>query len=376
VALVSGYLGGGGGAERQITELATHLDRSRFLPTVVALVPWNVRSKHGGAYYSRLSESGVDIVTIPRSTRSGPLQLARLAGWMRMARPDIVQSFLFSENWRTRIAALAAPGVCVFSGERSVNSWKRFHHHALERLLTRRVARVVVNADAIRRFLIQEGGLPPEKIALIYNGVDTKTFAPRADRDEARAARGWPTGTFVVGHTGTMVAHKGQPQVLRASSLAAKTARLRVVLMGDGPDRTSLLALARDLGLDGDVEMPGFIADVPGTLSCLDAYVHFSREREGCSNAILEAMACGLPVVATDVGGNKELVEDGLTGLLVPEEDVTAAGTALARLAGDPQLRSRLGRAARAAAERKFGIARMVEATQALYQSGCPTASI
>jgi glycosyltransferase involved in cell wall biosynthesis len=373
IGLISGYLGGGGGAERQITELATHLDRSRFEATVVALVPWNVRSKHGGTYYKRLADAGIEIVTIPRATRAGPFQLARLASWMHTARPHIVHSFLFSENWRTRLAALAAPRVCVFTGERSVNSWKRPHHHALERLLTRRAARVVVNAEAIRRFLVQKGGLPPEKVALIYNGVDTEKFAPRPDREAERASRGWPGEAFVVGHTGTMVAHKGQPQVLRAcAAAAAATADLRVVLLGDGPDRGALVALARELGLEGRVVMPGFEADVPRVLGCLDAYLHFSREREGCSNAILEAMACGLPVVATDVGGNRELVEDGVTGFLVGEEDVAAAGAALRRLAVDRELRTRLGQAARSAAERQFGITRMVEATQSLYETGCP----
>ena len=370
IALISGYLGGGGGAERQITELAAHIDRSRFAPTVVALVPANVRSKHGGTYYKKLEDAGVPIVTIPRSLRAGPVQLLRLAGWLRRERPDVAHSFLFSENWRTRLAALAAPSVRVISGERSVNAWKRSHHHALERILSKRASRVVVNAEAIRRFLIEDGGLPSAKIQLIYNGVDTDRFAPLGDRSAARRARGWPDGAFIVGHTGTMVKHKGQRQVLEACA-AARVDGLRVVLLGDGPERPALLRLAQELGLGDRLEMPGFVGDVRDVLGCLDAYVHFSREREGCSNAILEAMACGLPVIATDVGGNRELIQHGVTGLIVPEEDVAAVGRSLRQLATDQAERVRLGRAALDAARSRFAVRTMVAATEALYESVC-----
>jgi glycosyltransferase involved in cell wall biosynthesis len=351
------------------------MDRSRFEPVVLALVAQSVRAKHGGAYFRRLQDAGIEVVAFERTLRAGPVQLARLVGWLRDHRPDVAHSFLFSENWRTRIASLAAPGVRVISSERSVNSWKRFHHHALERALATITARIVVNADAIRTFLIEEGGLPASKIRLIHNGVDTDQFAPLADRDRARRARGWLPGTFVIGHTGTMVPHKGQRQVLAACAAAAfAIPDMRIVLVGDGPDRAHLLELATELGLAKCLEMPGFVRDVPEVLGSLDAYVHFSREREGCSNAILEAMACGIPVIATDVGGNRELVEDGVNGILVPEEDVEAVSRALARLAADTAMRERLGSAAVDAVRTRFAVARMVEATQALYESVCSEA--
>jgi glycosyltransferase involved in cell wall biosynthesis len=284
----------------------------------------------------------------------------------------VVHSFLFSENWRTRIAALAAPGARVISSERSVNTWKRWRHHALERLLIRVTDRVVANAEAIRRFLVEEGGLPASKIVVIPNGVDTTRFAPRGDRNRARAERGWGPETLVIGHTGTMVPHKGQSEVLRAVALAAKRLpSIRVVLLGDGPDRGALEALARALGLEGRIEMPGFVGDVESLLPCLDVYVHFSREREGCSNAILEAMACGLPVIATDVGGNRELVEEGRTGCLVGEEDIEAVASALVRLGLDATLRKEFGRAAARVVGERFSVPKMVGATAALYEAVC-----
>ncbi|HEX6851245.1 MAG TPA: glycosyltransferase [Candidatus Polarisedimenticolaceae bacterium] len=372
ILLVSGYLGSGGGAERQITELARHLDPRRFRTAVVSLVPDRALSRHGGAHYQRLREAGIEVLTLRRTLRLGPGQLIGLARLLRSRRPDVVHSFLFSENWRTRLAAIAAPGVRVISSERSVNVWKRSHHHALERLLARVSVRIVANADAIRRFLIEESGLPPSKIVVIPNGVDTTRFKPLADRERRRAERGWPPDAFVVGHTGTMVPHKGQSEVLRACATAAsRVPGLRVVLLGDGPDRGGLAELARTLGLEGRVEMPGFVGDVEAVLPCLDVYVHFSREREGCSNAVLEAMACGLPVVATDVGGNRELVEDGRTGCLVGEEDVAGVASAIVRLGLDAARRQELGSAAARAVADRFSIPRMVGATAALYESVC-----
>lgn len=368
MVLVSGYLGHGGGAERQITELAGRLDREHFDVQIVALVPKNARDRHGGSYYRSLRERGVEITTIPRSTRAGLVQLARLALWLRGRRPDVVHSFLFSENWRARLAGLFSPGTRLISSERSVNSWKRFRHHTLERALARVTSRIVANAEAIRRFLIDVGRLPAGKIVVIPNGVDTDRFHPPADRSAARAVRGWDEAAFVVGHTGTMTAHKGQSQVLRAAAATLPTVPgLRVVLLGDGPERPALAALADELGLGGKIEMPGFVDDVPAVLGGLDVYVHFSREREGCSNAILEAMACGLPVVATDVGGNRELVENGVTGMLVAEEDVDGVARALRALAADSGLRARCGAAALAAVKSRFSVARMVRATGDLY---------
>lgn len=372
VFLVSGYLGTGGGAERQISELARNLDPTRFRVSVVALVPKNVKHKHGGARFQRLRDAGVEVITLERSLRAGPGQLVRLAQLLRARRPDIVHSFLFSENWRTRLASLVAPGVRVISGERSVNEWKRMHHHVLERMLVRLTARVVANAEAIRSFLVETGGLPADKIVVIHNGVDSGRFKPAADRERARRERGWSTDTIVIGHTGTMAAHKGQSQVIRAAAAAAaQVPGLRLILLGDGPERQKLTVLARSLGLDGRVEMPGFVGDVETVLACLDVYVHFSREREGCSNAILEAMASGVPVVATDVGGNRELIEDGVTGVLVPEEDVDGVTTAIVKLGRDPDLRRRLGARALESARQRFSVPRMVAATQALYESVC-----
>jgi glycosyltransferase involved in cell wall biosynthesis len=295
---------------------------------------------------------------------------------LRTRRPDIVHSFLFSENWRTRLAALAAPRVRVISGERSVNEWKQGHHHLIERVLVRATSRVVANAEAIRSFLIETGGLPQEKIVVIHNGVDSARFAPLPDRDGARTQKGWGPDAFVIGHTGTMVAHKGQSQVIRATAAASRQiSGIRLVLLGDGPDRQALSSLSRTVGLDGRVEMPGFVKDVERVLACLDVYVHFSREREGCSNAILEAMASGVPIIATDVGGNRELIENGVTGVLVAEEDVDGVAETIVRLGRDPELRRRLGAAARESACSRFSVPRMVAATQELYESVCPRRS-
>jgi glycosyltransferase involved in cell wall biosynthesis len=369
VFLVTGYLGGGGGAERQVVELASHLGSLPFRASVLCLVPASVRAKHGGHYYERLEQAGIEVVTLPRRGRSGPLQLIRLARFLRSRRPALVHSFSFSQNWRTRLASLVTPGTRVIASERTLASWKRPRHHALDRILARRTDRIVVNADAIRRSLVEEGRISPEKISVIPNGVDTSTFRPRADRREARRKAGWGESEIAMGHVGTMAAHKGQRPVLDAFALARRELpHLRLTLVGDGSHRPSLEARARELGIADRVQMPGFVRDVASTLGLLDVYVHLSVQREGCSNAILEAMACGLPVVASDVGGNRELVEHGETGFLVAEDDREEAAGRLRQLAEDDGLRRDMGKASLERVRERFSVERMIAATAALYR--------
>ena len=154
-------------------------------------------------------------------------------------------------------------------------------------------------------------------------------------------------------------------RVLRAEP--ALEHRQSLVVVGDGPQRAAVASLLAEAGLSQLCWLPGERSDVPAIMRSLDVFVLPSLA-EGISNTILEAMACGVPVVATRVGGNAELVDEGRTGLVVPSDDDAAMAGALARLAGDPVLAARLGAAARADAERRFSLDAMVQAYQTLYE--------
>jgi sugar transferase (PEP-CTERM/EpsH1 system associated) len=221
-------------------------------------------------------------------------------------------------------------------------------------------------------YLDQKVGVPLKRIAQIYNGVDIQRFhvqpGPRA------VIPGCPfsvPGLFVFGTVGRMQTVKAQTLLARAFIRAlqlqpAQRDRLRLVMVGEGPLRGEAQTLLDAAGVGSLVWLPGERADVPNVMRGLDCFVLPSLA-EGVSNTILECMACGLPVLATDVGGNAELVVNGSTGELVAAGDVEALAAGLLRLSADPDGAAAMGRAGRARVEQHFSLPAMVGAYQTLY---------
>jgi sugar transferase (PEP-CTERM/EpsH1 system associated) len=244
----------------------------------------------------------------------------------------------------------------------------------IRRLYAPFVQRYVALSQDLQNYLQGPVGLRADRVVQIYNGVDTARFHPRQPADTA--PEGLPfapeAGLCLVGTVGRMQVVKNQILLARAfvrlvQAQPALQQRLRLVVVGDGPQRSAVAALLADAGLAHLCWLPGERSDVPALMRSLDVFVLPSLA-EGISNTILEAMACGVPVVATRVGGNAELVDDGRTGLVVPSDDDAALAAALARLAADPTLRSHMGAAARADVERRFSLDAMVRAYQGLYE--------
>jgi len=200
----------------------------------------------------------------------------------------------------------------------------------------------------------------------ICNGVDTHRFRP-GGRQVARAALGIGPERIVVGTVGRLDPVKDQVGLLRAFSRVVDDSRVLLLIAGDGPCRAELETTVSALGLDGRVRLLGERDDVPSVLAAMDVFVLCSIA-EGISNTILEAMATGLPVVATRVGGNPELVVDGKTGCLVEPRSPAALAASLRRYFEDPRLLAQHGGSARALAVAGFSLERMVGAYEQLYE--------
>ena len=215
-------------------------------------------------------------------------------------------------------------------------------------------------------------GVPRSDVTGIYNGVDTTRFAP-AEGGPA-AIDGCPFDVkrhWLIGTVGRMQAVKDQPSLARAFVLAlhrrpALRERARLVMVGDGPLRARSLEVLAAAGMADLAWLPGERSDVAAVMRGLRCFVLPSLA-EGVSNTILEAMASGLPVIATDVGANAELVQDGVTGEIVPARDVEALAEAIERLACDPTQAAAMGRAGRKTAEGRFSLGAMISAYQSLY---------
>jgi glycosyltransferase involved in cell wall biosynthesis len=213
---------------------------------------------------------------------------------------------------------------------------------------------------------LQEGGVKPGKVFVVHNSVDPDRLAEEA----AHAARpDLPEASVLVGTLGRLEPVKGLDVLFDAVPLVAgQHPDARFVIAGEGPESENLqMRVATDPVLSKRVEMLGFVPNAPALLDALDVYCLPSRS-EGFNTTILEAMALGVPVVATDVGGTREAVEDGVTGRLVPPGDAEALAKALGDLLGDAVLRERLADEARLRVEAQFTVSTMVAKTLAIYE--------
>ncbi len=236
--------------------------------------------------------------------------------------------------------------------------WLRRVHRPL-------VSHYVALSKDLETYLETKIGVPKRRITQIYNGVDFHNFQPnRSEREKIRDCHFADDDSFVIGTVGRMQEVKDQVNltkafILLASKVPEKKKYLRLLLVGDGPLRSQCEALLDQAGLRGQAWLPGARDDIPVLMRSMDVFVLPSLA-EGISNTILEAMACGLAVVAIRVGGNPELVEDGVTGALVPAADAEALAGALLNYLTSPGLIASHGRAGRARAEARFSIDAMV----------------
>jgi len=368
----TGIMVSGGGAERQLIELLKGIDKNRYTPVVCTMFPPYMARLERGSNWHAIRSLGVRIYELPKRTKPGPITLYRLYGIMRRERPDIVHAYSFLANWRATIAAVCARVPVVICSDRNVNNWMKWHHCLFERLLTRFRKANVVNAVALKKFLAEREGIPVETIRVIYNGVDLRRFETAADVGEVKRELGIPPQAPVVGLVAVLSDKKDIPTFLRAAVRVKEVIPdTTFLIVGDGPARFELEDLALELGLGDSARFIGHSNAVPRFISAMNISV-LSSLREGCSNAILESMAMGKPVVATDVGGNRELVDNGDTGFLVSTSDDEALAEKIVYLLNNPGIANEMGQAGREKTRRLFSVSRMVQETVFLYESFAP----
>lgn len=244
-------------------------------------------------------------------------------------------------------------------------------HQWIRRIYRPFVTKYLALSRDLADYLMQKVGIPESRVSQIYNGVDAQRFSPAASRMPIDGCPFSDDGSWLVGTVGRMQTVKDQNNLVRAFIAALKSApelrsRLRLILVGEGPLRAQAQSMLDEAGIADIAWLPGERVDIPAILQGLDCFVLPSLA-EGISNTILEAMASGLPVIATAVGGNGELVDAGQTGILVPPADPDALAQAILKLACNPAEASKMGNAGRAAVESRFSLDAMVEAYRQLY---------
>ena len=357
-----------GGAEQQLLELVRGLDKRQFRPIVAPLYP-------GGALDPEFrAVPGVEVVDLNRKGKYEASTLVHMAQLLHACAAEIVQPFLTPATFFGLVPALARRVPVTVATERC--GVERFRsigtrtYRVLEDLLSRAADAVVANSLAGRRLLLSRG-IPASKIHVFYNGVNPARLQVDRSRTAAfRAQLGVPEGGKVVAVLASLSPAKDHMTFLRAAAqVSANHPQLRFAIIGDGPLRAQLEAFGAQLGLSERVHFLGFRRGVADLLAGCDLLVSSSRDNEGCSNSILEAMFLGVPVVATDVGGNSELIEHGITGYLCPMEQPHALAETIERRLLQPEETAMVAARARQRAPERFSVGRMVADYENLYQT-------
>jgi glycosyltransferase involved in cell wall biosynthesis len=352
--------GGPGGAERVLLAVAGSLgDGYR---SVVGLA-------RGGWLAGQVRAAGLDLVDL-----GGRGDLGTLGALLRLIRRRRIRVVHAHEFYMALLATAAGaltgvPAVCTVHGKHYYPDRRR--RRLLYRLAARRAARVVAVSGELRAFFCGVTGVARDAVQVVYNGIDVAAYAGVRGDPSRRVGLGIPADALVVGSIGNLYAVKGHACLLRAAALLRdRGGDPHVVILGRGEQREPLLALADTLGLSSRLHLPGFREDAASYLGAMDMFA-LPSQSEGMPLSLLEAMAAGLPVVASAVGGVPEALEDGRTGLLVSPADPVALAAALHRLAANPALAGELGLAAQAEVRRRFSVDAMVSAYREIYRDAC-----
>lgn len=362
------YRLGVGGLENGVVNLVNRAQDWRH--TIVALEDVDT------CFARRMTRPDVQIVALHKGPGHGTRVLGRLHGLLREWRPEVVHT----RNLGTLDAAIAAWTARVPVRIHGEHGWDRGdeqgtsrRHRLIRKVYSPFVHHYVALSRHIETYLKSQVGIAADRISQIHNGVDTDRFRPAVGgRAPIEGSPFNESRYWVVGTVGRMQTVKDQPNLARAFVEALRgradaAARLRLVVVGDGPLRAETEQILRDAGLLEHAWFAGERADVPELLRGLDCFALPSRT-EGISNTILEAAASGLPIVATRVGGNTEIVEENVTARLVPPSDPRALADALLGFAADPVTARRMGKAGRELVAQRFGLDRMVERYLSLYK--------
>ena len=348
-----------GGAEKQLCLLCAHLDRQKFDTHVIVLT-------HTGPREAALRQAGIPVHFINKRGKFDPFAYRRLKAKLAELRPDIVHTWLFAANAYGRAAAKAVGVPVIIAGERSVDPWKRNWQIFIDKWLMKSTTAVITNTSAITEFYASRG-VPTDRFVVIPNAVEPFT-GPRLTREQAYARLNIPPRGKLVLAIGRLWPQKGYQDLIWAGELmAVAQGDAWLVIVGDGPLRERLQQFRDDTRAENSVRFVGERTDARELLSAADLLWNGSLY-EGQSNTILEAMSLGVPVIASDIPGNRDLVVHEQTGYLFPLGDINNLTRYSTRLLQDETLWTSLSQAAAARAREEFSLDRMVERHSETYQ--------
>jgi glycosyltransferase involved in cell wall biosynthesis len=318
------------------------------------------------AVVDRLRQAQAEVRIVGKMALATGYGLLSTWRWLRTRQFDVAVTFLFASDVIGRTLARAAGAPRIISSLRARNT----NYTRWQRWLVRRTMPwadvVVLNSSYVRNFAIAEEGAPANRILIIPNGVQVENYGELVSRPALCAEFGLPPNQHLVGSVGRLTYQKGFDILLQALALIPRQ-DVNLLLVGTGEEGNRLRAQAVGLGLARRVHFAGYRHDVPRLLSAFDLYIHPARF-EGMPNTLLEAMAAGCPIVASAVDGNRELIDEGINGWLVPADDAAALAEAIQVVLDDPQEAKRRAAVGQARAATQFGLKAVVSAWERVLE--------
>jgi glycosyltransferase involved in cell wall biosynthesis len=347
------------GAEKQFCLVAEGLPRNEFEVHVCALT-------RGGPLESRLAEAGIPVTVIGKRWKVDPQAFWRLKRLVGKLKPDLVHGWMFAANTYGYAAARMCGIERFVVGQRCVDPWKSGLQLAADRAMARRCSTVVVNSAGVRDFYVQHG-TPGNRVRVIHNGVPLSDKTTTT-RHQLLAELELPNDARIIGLIGRFWPQKRIKDAIWATDLL-KVVRddVHLLIIGDGPQRNRLRRYRDQCEIRDKVHFLGERGDVQRMLPHFDVLWSTSGY-EGQSNVILEAMAAGVPVVATDIPGTRDLVVPNVTGNLFPVGDRAALVRCTQRLLDDAAIAAQYGAAARQRVQKEFSVETMVQKHAELYR--------
>ena len=366
-----------GGLENVIVQLINRLPADEFEHIVLSLTTIS-------DFKDRITQPGVQFIALNKPSGHAIPLYPRIYKLLRQLKPDIVHTCNLAALEIAPLAWLARVPLRIHAE----HGWDAHdpngsnpRYRKLRKIYTPFVSHYVAVSRDIDDYLAQAIGIPPKRHSLIANGVDTDTFSPKGHAPASVPGCPFVPGEhWLMGTVGRLQTVKNQPLLARAFVKLIKdhpeaALRIRLVIVGEGGLRADIESILATAGLQHLAWMAGARNDVAQIMQALDCFV-LPSQAEGTSCTLQEAMACGLPVVATAVGGTPDLVEEGMTGHLVPSEDAQAMANALWRCYSEPETAARYGQTARARALVHFGLAGMIDRYRSLFSTPVNTKQI
>ena len=350
-----------GGSQRQITYLLGGLDRRQWQAELVFF-------RKESFLVRDLRAQGIVVHHIPKRGRLDLRFVLAYAALLRRQRYDLVHAFsLTAELWTIVSGWLARPRPPMVASIRGLYLDESERFWRIKRFILSRSAAVIANARAGAIAAAQRAGIPVARIDVVPNGMLPPEPLPASQREALRQAIGVPPDRPFALFVGRLVKEKNLACLMRALARLPADERPRVALAGNGPLRGDIDAMREAAGLDADVRFLGERKDTAALMQSADFLV-LPSSYEGMSNVLMEAMAAGCPVIASDVGGNPELVEDDVTGLLFPSDHAEALARCLQSLGKDAALRERLSQQAAQVARQRYSVEQLVRSTTSVYE--------